>query len=82
MCSVSRWSPVIRGHASNNAHSSNLFLSSLSFCSTSSSNLSTPYRSASFLCRTARARSLSSPLSCRPRDLPSWLFLPPLLLLL
>lgn len=47
-------------------HPSNLLLNSLSFCSTSNSNLSTPYRSASFLCFTALARSLSSP----PRALP------------
>lgn len=49
------------------AHPSNLFLNSLSFCSTSSSNLSTPYFNASLLCLTTLAFNLSS--------LPS--FLPP-----
>lgn len=47
-------------------HPSNLFLNSLSFCKTSSSNLSTPYFSASLLCLTTLALNLSSSASLLP----------------
>lgn len=48
-----------------NPYPSSLFRNSLSFCNTSSSNLSTPYLNASLRCFTSRARSLSSPVSMR-----------------